>query len=109
MPDIANDHLISLQEASTRADNARHIITGFTLANPALTDLWRQIDDSLADVPVLVAEITRTSRQLATTRLDRANLAAAGQATITAWHNSETDPLSYLRDELTAQGFGRTT
>jgi hypothetical protein len=97
-----------IQEASTRADNARHVIAGFTVADPTLIDLWRQIDDSLADVPVLTTEIVRTRRQLARSRLDRANLAAAGQATIAAWRNSEADPLSYLRDELAAQGFGRS-
>jgi hypothetical protein len=37
-------------------------------------------------------------------RLDRANLAAAAFATIAAHQDGEPDPLSYLRDELGAQG-----
>ena len=43
--------------------------------------------------------------RLTAVRLDRANLAAAGRATIAAYHDGEPDPLSYLRDELHAQGF----
>jgi hypothetical protein len=67
--------------------------------------LWEQIDRSLSDVPVLVSENTRLRSHLRAARLERANLAAAGRATLTAWRDCEPDPLSYLRDELTAQGF----
>jgi hypothetical protein len=42
---------------------------------------------------------------MAGARLDRANLAAAALASIAAQHDGEPDPLSYLRDELRAQGY----
>ena len=51
------------------------------------------------------AEITRLRAELADARLDRANLAAAALATIAAHADGEPDPLSYLRDELRAQGY----
>jgi hypothetical protein len=72
---------------------------------PTLADLWQQIEHSLSDVPVLVSEITRLHRDLRTARLKLANLAAAGRATLAAVRYGEPDPLAYLRDELTAQGF----
>jgi len=97
---------VNLLEAATRADTARHIIAGFSLAFPALGAYWRQVDDALADVPALAAEITRLNARLAACRLDRADLAAAGRATIAAYLDGEPDPLGYLRDELHAQGFG---
>jgi hypothetical protein len=97
----------SLREVHARADIAHHIISGFALAIPALSDLWQQIDNSISDIPALLAEITRQSAALAAGRLSRANLAAAGLATLGAWHGGEPDPLSYLRDELAAQGFDR--
>jgi hypothetical protein len=97
---------INLLEADTRARTARWIIDGFSIVFPTFADLWRQIDDALADTPVLSAEITGLRARLTGSRLDRANLAAAGRATITASLNGESDPLAYLRDELQAQGFG---
>ena len=96
---------INLLEADTRARNARWIIDGFSIVFPTLADLWRQIDDALADTPALTAEITDLRTRLNGCRLDRANLAAAGRATITAHQNGESDSLAYLRDELHAQGF----
>jgi hypothetical protein len=97
---------INLLEVSTRAEHARHIITGFSLTAPALADLWRQVTDALADIPVLSTEIVSLRARLSTSRIERANLAAAGRVTITAYDSGEPDPLSYLRDELSAQGFG---
>jgi hypothetical protein len=67
--------------------------------------LAAQIDHSLSDVSVLTSEITRLQSELQVGRLGRANLAAAGRATLAADRDGELDPLSYLRDELTAQGF----
>jgi hypothetical protein len=96
---------INLLEADTRARTARHIIDAFSIVFPTLAGFWHQIDDALADTPVLTAEIADLRAQLSECRLDRANLAAAGRATITTHHNGELDPLSYLRDELHAQGF----
>jgi hypothetical protein len=94
-----------ITEAHARAEYARQIIAGFALAMPALARSWRQIGDALADVPALGAEVTRLDAALAADRIDRANLAAAGRATLAAWRGGEADPLSYLRDELAAQGF----
>ena len=97
---------INLLEADARARTARHIIDGFSIVFPTLADFWHQIDDTLAETPTLTAEIADLQARLSESRLDRANLAAAGRATITAHHNGEPDPLAYLRDELQAQGFG---
>jgi hypothetical protein len=106
VPTPARADLPDLQEASDRNRHARHIVTGFSRATPALADLWQQIEHSLSDTPILIAEITRLRSELTTVRLDWANLAAAGRATLAAYHDGEPDPLSYLRDELDAQGFG---
>ena len=95
----------TLLEAATRADIAHRIIAGFSTAFPTLAAQWRQIDAALADVAVLAAEVTRLSDALSAVRLDRANLAAAARAAIAAYLDGERDPLSYLRDELHAQGF----
>ena len=97
---------INLLEADTRARNARHIIDGFSIVFPTLADFWHQIDDALTDTSDLTAEITDLRARLSGIRLDRANLAAAGRATISASLNGESDPLAYLRDELQAQSFG---
>jgi hypothetical protein len=106
VPDTPHISPINLLEVSNRAQKARHIITGFSLATPTLADLWRQVDDALSDVHALAAEITGLRYRLTGSRIDRANLAAAGRVTITAYGNGESDPLAYLRDELHAQGFG---
>ncbi len=105
MPYQSSTTRADLLEANARAETAHHIIAGFSLAVPALAGLWQQVRDSLADIPVLASEITRLRDSLTTTRLDRANLAAAGQASIAAHRNGDPDPLCYLRDELRAQGF----
>ena len=76
-------------EAAARADIARNIIAGFSAVFPTLAAFWRQVDDALADVPALAAEITRLHARLATCRLDRANLAAAARATIAAYLSGE--------------------
>jgi hypothetical protein len=81
------------------------MVTGFSRATPALADLWQHIDHSLSDIPILTAEITRLDGQLRAVRLDRANLAAAGRATLAASRDGDSDPLSFLRAELAAQGF----
>jgi hypothetical protein len=106
MPETSHTGTINLWEVNARAESAQHIITGFSRAAPNLADLWQQVTHSLSDIPALVAEITRLSSELVLIRLHRANLAAAGRATLTAHHDGESDPLSHLRDELDAQGFG---
>ena len=96
---------INLLEVNNRASTAQHVIIGFSRATPNLADLWQQVSHSLSDVPILTAEITRLGSELTIVRLDRANLAAAGRATLAAYRLGEPDSLSYLRDELDAQGF----
>ncbi|ROO89573.1 hypothetical protein EDD29_7272 [Actinocorallia herbida] len=54
-------------------------------------------------------EFARLNTELRSLRLSRANLAAAARAAIAALQDHEPDPLFYLRDELTAQGFGDPT
>lgn len=105
MPNPSSTIHPDLPEANARAETAHHIIARLSLAVPTLAGLWRQVSDSLDDIPVLAAEITRLRDSLTATRLDRANLAAAGKASIAAQHNGDPDPFSYLRDELSAQGF----
>ena len=106
MPETNRTSTINLGEVNSRADSAQHTITGFARAMPGLGDLWQQISNSLSDIPLLTAEITRLHSDLALIRLHRANLAAAARAALAAWHDGEPDPLSYLRDELAAQGLG---
>ena len=106
MPETSRTSTINLREVDARADSAAHIIAGFSRAIPNLADLWQQVTYSLSDIPVLIAEVTRLGAELTSVRLDRADLAAAGRATIAAWHDGEPDHLSYLRGELDAQGFG---
>jgi len=54
---------------------------------------------AVADIPVLIAEVHRGRSLLTYVRADYADLLAAAQATLAA----DSDPLWYLRDELTAQ------
>jgi len=98
--------MINLWEVNARADTARHIVIGFSRATPNLADLWQQINHALSDIPSLTAEISQLRGDLVVIRLHRANLAAAGRATLAAYRDSEPDPLFYLRDELGAQGYG---
>jgi hypothetical protein len=106
MPETSRTTTIDLREVYARAESAQHVITGFSRAIPNLADLWQQVTRSLSDIPLLVAEIARLGTELTNARLDTADLAAAGRATIAAWHDGEPDHLSYLRGELDAQGFG---
>jgi hypothetical protein len=93
---------IDFEEIAARNDTARHIVAGCTGAFPVLSEMWRQLETALADAPILATEVRRLSRELQTTRLDRANLLAAIRATLAAYADGEADPLSYLRDELDA-------
>jgi hypothetical protein len=102
MPSTFPHANINLQEVTERNDHARHIVAGFASAMPALTDIWRYLDDALNDTVALSAEITRLSAELQDTRLDRANLLAAIRATLAAHADGEPDPMWYLRDALDA-------
>ena len=105
MKETPNASTVNLLEVSTRAEHARHIIAGFSRGAPTLADLWGQVYESLSDIPYLATEIIDLRERLTAIRVERANLAAVGRITIVAFHNGETDPLSYLQDELHAQGF----
>ncbi len=93
---------INLDQITARNQTARHMITGFAIEMPALAEFWRHLATALSDTATLAAEVTRLTAELATTRLDRANLLAAIRATLAAHTAGETDPLYYLRDELDA-------
>lgn len=106
MPDRHPRISVDLREVQTRNETARHTVAGLSVANSALAEIWQQLRDALSDTPELSAEITRLARELHGTRLERANLMAAARATLAAYHEGESDPLSYLRDELHAHAFG---
>ena len=100
MTHLPHGNAINLQEISTRNRHARHIIAGFSLALPTLTEIWHFLDQALTDTLTLAAEISRQRTDLAAVRLDRANLLAAIRAALAAARDGEADPLAYLRDEL---------
>jgi hypothetical protein len=87
-------------EITTRNDIARDVIAGYSAVTPHMAGIWRLLDQALADLPALLAELGRTRVELEAVRLDRANLLAAVRATIAADAEGERDPLGYLRDEL---------
>lgn len=91
-----------LQEVTTRHRAVRDLLG--QLAAGQRADIWQTLAAAFADIPALSAEVARLRDDLADARLDRANLAAAALAVITAHADGEPDPLSYLRDELRAQG-----
>jgi hypothetical protein len=101
--DDSRPNRTDLPEALTRNRTARQFTEGLAGQLPA--DIWRSLTAAFSDTPALAAEITELRTELASVRLDRANLAAAALATIAAHHDGEPDPLSYLRDELRAQGY----
>ena len=92
-----------LDAIAARNQTARHMIAGFSAEMPMLADFWRHLDTALADNLALCAEVTWLNAELAATRLDRANLAAAMRAAIAADADGEPDPLYCLRDELAAR------
>lgn len=102
MPSPAPLSSSKLQEVMNRNSAARGIVAGFATAMPRLAGVWQHIQTALADIRDLAAEAERLSAALAATRLDRANALAAMRAAIAADRDGETDPLSYLRDELQA-------
>jgi hypothetical protein len=91
---------------TARVQLGHRVITRVSLSFPALCLSLQQIDRALSDIPALATEVTTLRVSLASVRLERANLAAAARATIAAEASGETDPLAYLRDELTAHGHG---
>ena len=89
---------------TTRNDIARDIVAGFAAVTPHLAGIWRIIDQALADLPPVLADLGRARAELEAVRLDRANLLAAIRATLGADAEGEPDPLGYLRDELDSAG-----
>jgi hypothetical protein len=89
---------------TTRNDIARDIIAGFAAVTPHLVGIWRIIDQALADLPIVLADLGRARAELEAVRLDRANLLAAIRACLAADADAEDDPLGYLRAELGATG-----
>ncbi len=99
MTDPTPNGPIDLEEIASTNRNARHIIAGFSLALPTLTEIWRYLGAALADTPRLAAEVQRQRAVIAAVRLDRANLLAAIRAALAAARDGERDPLTYRRDE----------
>lgn len=106
MPQTPRFSPADLMEVSTRAEHVRQIIVMFPIVTPVWSDLLRQVDDVLCDVPALTAEIVSLGDRLSVCRMGRANLAAAARVTIASYLSGEEDPLACLLDELHAQGFG---
>jgi hypothetical protein len=103
---------VTLGEITARNQIARHMIAGFSAEMPALAEFWRNLDTALTDNLTLSANVIQLGTELASARLDIANLLAAARATLAAYADGEADPLYYLRDELSArqmpaQGEGR--
>jgi hypothetical protein len=92
-----------LHEVTARSRAALVVIGSLAAERPGR--FWQYLTDAVTDTMALAAEIAALDVQLAEERLDRANLAAAGLATINAYEDDEPDPLSYLRDELAVQGY----
>jgi len=103
---ITNPHpcyRIDIEKIAARNQTARHMIAGLAAEMPALADFWRNLDTALTDNLTLSGEVSRLRAELAATRLDTANLLAAVRAALAAHADGETDPLSYIRDELSAR------
>jgi hypothetical protein len=105
VPDMSHAQPVNLAEVTSRGGGARQVIAGAQIFMPSLAIGMRQVHDALSDIPILTVEITHPRGALTAARIDRANLAAAGRATIAAYRNGDPDPLAYLDDELLAQGF----
>lgn len=95
----------NLQEVTSRNEIARSVIAGFSTALPTLARFWELVDAALTDTVALIEELTGLLADLAQLRQQHANLAAAALASLAAHHDGEPDPLSYLRDELSAQDY----
>lgn len=100
---------VHLYPTYARNDYARRVVAELKAAIPALAGIWGQLDQALADVSALgamnaqlTAELAGIRLGLADVRLDRANLLAAMRAALAAHADGEADPLSYLRDQISA-------
>ena len=105
MPNAPQHVRINTQEVRHRHRTAKAILANLSESTPGLANPLHYLNTAIDDVPTLVVEINRLASELATTRLNLANLVAAARATLNSHRDDEPDPLYYLRDELTAQGF----
>jgi hypothetical protein len=92
-----------LHEVTVRSRAALVIIDALATERPGR--IWHYLTDAVTDTPALAADLAALRVQFAEERLDHANLAAAGLAAVSAYEDNEPDPMSYLRDELAAQGY----
>jgi hypothetical protein len=102
VPNNAPYSAIDMSQVMSRNQVAHDIVSGFASAAPTLSAAWDHIRAALADALDLATEVTRLSAELAAARLRYANALAAMRATIGAQRDGESDPLYYLRDELSA-------
>ena len=56
---------INLVAVYTRNEHARLVVAGFAASTPSLAELWQQLDQALADVPVLGSVVARLTAELA--------------------------------------------
>lgn len=96
MPNSFHHTRIDLREVTARNHSAHHTIATLSDALPTLADRWQVITAALADTTALITALTWI-------RLDHANLLASARAALSAHHDGESDPLSYLRDEIQDQ------
>jgi hypothetical protein len=104
VPNTSRITTADLQEANARNLTARDVLAELASVLPSLSRVWRILDASLIDTPVLTSEIYRLATDLAEERRSYADLLAAARATLSAAHDAEPDPLFYLRDELSSRG-----
>ncbi|WP_329251775.1 hypothetical protein OG417_07740 [Actinoallomurus sp. NBC_01490] len=105
MPNAPQHVRIDIQEVRHRNRTAKAILANLSDSIPHLTNLLHYLNIAIDDVPFLVFEVKRLASEVAATRLNLANLVAAAHATLNSHRDEEPDPLYYLRDELSAQGF----
>ncbi|MGH3380291.1 MAG: hypothetical protein ACRDP6_36710 [Actinoallomurus sp.] len=105
MPHAPQHVRINIQEVRHRNRTAKAILANLSDSTPSFANPLHYLNTAIDDVPTLVMEIKRLTSEVAKTRLNLANLVAAARATLNSHRDDEPDPLYYLRDELTAQGF----
>ncbi|MBO2449042.1 hypothetical protein J4573_18205 [Actinomadura barringtoniae] len=105
MPNTPHPARNDLQEAKAKNRTARETLAAIAESIAPLSEQWERINATLTDTPALISEIRHLRAEIEALRLNLANLAAAARATLAAYRDAESDPCSYLRDELSAQGW----
>lgn len=104
-PTTPHDPLIDLQEARAQHRYTQRLIDTHPLTSTLLhTATGAAILTALDSIPALCDEAERLRVLVSLVRLEYADMVAAARATIAADHDGESDPLYYLRDELSARG-----